>query len=382
MTVRALILATAVLAPALAIAQVRPDRAVVLVFPRDGVDANLAVRVERDLRNMYDYAHGEAGAGGKRVPATMAIEPRFDVGHISKGELEKSRRHFNDAQRALESGDADEAQEQLFRAERFYNKGIPFASDEGLLRGIFFYYYLVRVAAGQEAEARDAYCAYVALSRNLSGSAGPLEQFEPLADKCGETKIAGTAELRVTADVDGAHVYVDDRAVGVIGRNIPYVDPFIAAGPHLVEVRKAGYLRWGELVILHQGQSQSLRAQLKEARNRKEDFDPLATMPFRGEDAFSDNYIADLLFQMADRYGALELVAGYVEAGPQDRYTLTLFSHGEDGSDRQTYEFSRGVDAHRPALSQWWQTRFGAALDPADALPVFDRWAPTLFKVE
>ena len=45
-------------------------------------------------------------------------------------------------------GDADEAQEALFRAERFYNKGIPYATDHGLLRGIFFYYYLARVAAG------------------------------------------------------------------------------------------------------------------------------------------------------------------------------------------------------------------------------------------
>ena len=353
--------------------------AVVLVFPRDAADPNGAIRVERDLRNMYAYARQE----GKPVPRILPVELRYDVGNLSKGEISKARVHFNDAQRALEAGDADEAKEQLFRAERFYKKAIPYASDHPLLRGIFFYYYLARQAAGLADEARENYCAYVALTRNLAGSAGPLEQFEPLADKCGDTKIAGTGELRVTADVDGAHVYVDNRAVGVIGRQIPYVDPFAPAGPHLVEVRKAGYARWGTLVTLFQGKSESLRAQLKKARNRAEEYTPLAGLVFEGDEALSEEYLADLFFQMADRFHARELVCGYLRALPGNRYVLTLFRFdAEHGMDRQEYSFGAELDGHRPALMQYWRARFGEVLDPEDAVPSADRFAPTLFKVE
>ncbi len=378
MTRSALVTLAALLAvPAVALAD-GPRRVVVLVFARDGADANTAVRVERDLRNMFDYAHSE----GREVPRPLDIEPRYDVGNLSKGEITKSRRHFNDAQRALESGDADEAMEQLFRAERFYTKAIPYASDHPLLRGIFFYYYLARQAAGLDDEARQNYCAYVALTRNLAGSAGPLEQFEPLADKCGETRIAGTGELRVTADVDGAHVYVDNRPVGVIGKQLPYVDPFAPAGPHLVEVRKAGFARWGTLVNLQKGKSESLRAKLKKARNRAEEFDPLAKLVFEGADAFSEDYIADVYFQMAEKFNADELVGAYLEPANGDNLRLTVFSFGQSGLERKDFTFAGELDGHRPALVQYWRARFGEALDPADALPSADRFAPTLFKVE
>ena len=355
-------------------------RAVVLVFARGGASAQAAVRIERDLRNMYDYS---AGAGVEGVPRTLAVEPRYDVGNLSKGELEKARRHFNDAQRALEQGDAEEANEQLFRAQRFYNKAIPYASDQPLVKGIFYYYYLAHKAAGADEKARDAYCTYVGLTRNLAGSAGPIEQFEPLADKCGETTVAGTGELRVTSNIDGAHVYVDDRAVGVIGRDVPWVDPFAPAGPHLVEVRKAGYARWGTLVTLRNGGSESQRAKLKEARNRAEEFDPLADMPFEGDDAYSEDYIADLLFQMADKFNASELVSAYLEPSrKKGQLRLTVFCFGAFGVERTEYTFRNDEDAHRKALTTWWDWRAKQALDPADAVPAPGRFAPTLFKVE
>jgi hypothetical protein len=354
-----------------------PAKVVVLIFAQSGVDENAAVRVERDLRNMFDTAASE----GKKVPTTMPIELRFDVGHISKGHLERSRRHFNDAQRALEKGDFDDAMDQLFRAERFYNKGIPFVQDRALLRGIFFYYYLARVGAKLEDQAREAYCAYVSLTRNLAGSAGQLEQFEPLADKCGPTRIAGTAELKVTANVDGAHVYVDNRPVGVIGRELPYVDPFLPAGPHLVEVRKAGFARWGTLVNIHKGKTLSERARLKKARNRKEDFDPLAGLIFEGEEAFSEAYISELLFQMAEQYRVGELVVGYLQSSPTG-LRLTVFDFLDGAAERFDQAVVAGPDGHHDALKAFWKTRTGEAMDPADALPVADRFAPTLFKVE
>ncbi len=352
-------------------------QATALVFARKGADPMTAARMERDLRNMFDHTHAQKPG----VPRSKSIEFRFDVGRLSKADLETSRRQFNDAQRALEKGDADDAQEALFRAERFYNKGIPYATDHGLLRGIFFYYYLARLAAGMQDQARDAYCAYVALTRNLAGSAGPIEQFEPLADKCGSTSIAGTAELKVTAEVDGAHVYVDDRPTGVIGRDVAYVDPFLPAGPHLVEVRKAGYARWGTLVTLKNGASESLRAKLAEAKNRKEELDPLSELTFEGTDASSEDYITEVLFDAAQRFGVKILVTGYLEttaAGTQ----LTLFTYADNAVDTRKFEVPAGVDAYRGVLKQYWQGRFGLALEPADAQPAADRWAPTLFKVE
>ncbi|MCA9543221.1 MAG: hypothetical protein KC613_02495 [Myxococcales bacterium] len=354
-------------------------KVVVLVFARGGVDENSGVRVERDLRVMFEASATEAP---KKVPAVLAIEPRFDVGYLSKAHLERARRHFNDAQRALEKGEAEEALEQLFRSRRFYDRGIPFVQDRGLLRGIFFYYYLAHTAAKNPEKATEAYCEYVALTRNLAGNLGPLEQFEPLADKCGQTSIAGTAELKVTANIDGAHVYVDNRAVGVVGQDVPYVDPFVSAGPHLVEVRKAGRVRWGELVTLKKGESKSLRAKLKDARNRGEDFDPLASMPFEGDDAFSDVYISELLFQVSEKVHAEELVLGYLEPTPTGGRRLTVFDFVDGGAERRDYEVAAGLEGHRPALMKFWEQRFGAALDPADAMPSADRFAPTLFKVE
>lgn len=366
-----------VLAPQWAQAEAERPKVAVLVFDRAPGTANVAVRIERDLRNMYDSASSE----NPKIPTTIPIERRYDVGHLSKSHLERARTHFNEAQRNLEAHEYDEAMEQLFRAERFYGRGIPFVSDHGLLRGIFFYYYLARLGAGLQDEARENYCAYVALTRNLAGSTGPIEQFEPLADKCGDTKISGTAELKVTADVDGAHVYVDDQAVGVIGRDVPYVDPFIPAGPHLVEVRKAGFARWGTLVTIKKGKTENLRAKLKEAKNRAEDFDSLAGMLFTGPDAFSEEYISDLLFQTVERFRVAEIVLGYVHDVAGKR-TLTLFSFTDGASERRDYPLTNDLDGHRAALMEFWQARFQQKLDPADALPVADRWAPTLFKVE
>ncbi|MFN3202133.1 MAG: PEGA domain-containing protein [Bradymonadia bacterium] len=358
------------------------DWAAVMVFARDGADANTAVRIERDLRNMFEYAHSEGiHEEGKKVPRVRSIERRYDVGMLSKGNLEKARRHFNNAQRHLEKGEPDEAQEQLKRANIFYNRALPYSSDSQLLRGIYFYQYLGLQGAKDEAGALNAYCSYVALTRNLAGSAGPLEQFEPLADKCGTTTSAGTAELKITANIDGAHVYVDERPVGVIGQSLPYANPFIPAGPHLVEVRKAGYARWGTLVNLESGKSVSVKAKLKEARNRAEAYDTLYKMIFRGADAFSEEYRIELAFQMADRFQVGTLVAAYLEPDGEDQ-RLTLFTFKDGGLEQESWRIPKVRDSHYKVLSRYWNTHYGKALEVADAIPIPDRWAPTLFKVE
>ena len=352
--------------------------AAVIVFARGGADEGVAGRIERDLRNMFAHRH----MLDESFPDVQVVETRFDVGNLSKGDIERARRHFNDAQRWLEKSDAEEAQEQLFRAERFYNKAIPYSSDPPLLLGIYYYYYLARLEAGQTREARDAYCAYVALARNLAGSAGPIEQFEPLADKCGATSLAGTAELQVTANIEGGHLFVDGRQSGLVGRDKPYTDPFIPAGPHLVEVRKPGYARWGTLANLKNGGSKQLRAHLTVARNRAEDFDPLAEIVFEGSDAYGEDYLADLFFQMSERFGVDVLVAGFLKPGTGNSLELDLLTSSDGGVDHQTYPVQTGPDAHGSALQSYWKDQFGESLDPTTAQPTVDRWAPTLFKVE
>ena len=353
---------------------------VVIAIPRGTFSPNKAVRIERDLRNMVQAARDEGKAD---IPPVFPIEPRFDVGNMNKGNLNKALRQFNDAQRKLEQGDPEEALEHLFRAERFYNKGIPFVSDTSLLRGIFYYYYLARTQAKQTEKAIESYCAYVALTRNLAGSAGSIDQFPPLADRCESTPINGTAELRVTANVDGAHVFVDERPVGVVGRELAYGNPFIAAGPHLVEVRKAGYARWGTLVTLSQGNTSALKAKLKKARNRAEDFAPMAELAFDGPDAVSQDYLGDMFFELTERFGVTQIILAFADK-PSDTgpVKLTLLSADESGVDTQTFSFADDLDGHRPALMKYWKARYGEALDPADAIPVITNWAPTLFKVE
>jgi hypothetical protein len=135
-------------------------------------------------------------------------------------------------------------------------------------------------------------------------------------------------------------------------------------------------------VNLKNGASESIRAKLTEAKNRKEEFDPLAELTFTGPDASSEDYVTELMFDTAQRFGVKILVAGYLDAGAAGQSQLTLITYADSAIEQQTYAIPAGVDAYRAALKQFWQARFGVALEPADAQPVVDRWAPTLFKVE
>ena len=84
------------------------------------------------------------------------------------------------------------------------------------------------------------------------------------------------------------------------------------ASSHLIEVRKSGYVRFGTLLTLRKGKTESLRARLKPAKNVKDEYSPLADMVYEGKNAYSEDYIADLFFQMAELYGVGTLVVGYL----------------------------------------------------------------------
>jgi len=355
------------------------NEAAVLVFARGDADENLAVRIERDLRQMYSFEHQR----DKGIPMAVSIEPRFDVGHITKRQLSLSRSQFNAAQRALLAKDVDEVKDYLFKARRFYVRAIPYSSDSALLRGIFYYEYKAAKLAGDQKLAVDRYCAYVAIVRALAGSVGPIDQFEPLSETCGKTKHVGTCEFTLKANVDGAHVFVDNQPVGVVGKTIPYVNPFISAGPHFIEVRKAGYVRWGTLVELKSGGRKRLRAKLTPAKARVNaaEYDPLKAVVLTGTDAHSDEYLTDLLFRMTELYGVSQLQLGYLEPKGKGKLSLTLLSFDSATLAKAVYTVPNTIDGYRPALTRYWKKRFNKKLSAVDALPDAAKSAPTIFKI-
>ena len=209
------------------------DGIAVLVVSPDGSDPNVAARIERDLRNMYD----EQSRTDPSIPAVIEIESRFDVGNLSKGTLSKAERHFNKAQRAIEKKDYSEATDQLFRAQRFYIRAIPYSSNPALLREIFYYTFKTR----QAMKRRSGRCRRTVPMWHLSGPwwgvRVPSSNFRR-SPTGAATRCRGDGGCQ--ANIDGGHVFIDGCRVGIVGRST-FVAPFLAAGPHFVEVRRVGY---------------------------------------------------------------------------------------------------------------------------------------------
>jgi len=359
---------------------IKKPRVGVMVFAREGVSERLRTQVEQKLRAMIQYADAQESVRGRLYP----MEFFFDVGELSKANLVTAERHFNDAQRALEANDFDEAREQLFRARRFYLKGVPYVRNEPLLQSIFYFDYITHKGLKQTKKAQDIYCQYVSLSRNLTGSVGPIEQYESLAELCGESQISGTAELKLSANIDGGHVYINNSPVGVIDSNTPFVSPFMAAGVHLVEVRKLGYARWGELVTLKNGRSKKLKARLKKAKNHVKDFQPLNQLPLRGPGAYSETYLAEFFYEAAYKFGIDTFLSVYLETSGSDQVQATFFTfRGESLEDRYEVRFpSDERNGYYQALKSYWKTHFKFELNPEEARETNARWLPTFFKVE
>ena len=358
----------------------KKPRVGVMVFARDGVDERLRSQFEQKLRAMVQYADAEGSVKGRLYP----MEFFFDVGELSKANLTTAKRHFNDAQRALEGNDFDEAKEQLFRARRFYLKGVPYVRDEPLLQSIFYFDYITHKNLKKVDIARDLYCQYVSLSRNLTGSVGPIEQYESLAELCGESPISGTAELKLSSNVDGGHVYINNAPVGVIDSKTPFVSPFMAAGVHLVEVRKLGYARWGALITLKNGRSQKLRARLKKAKNNVKDFQPLNQLPLRGAGAYSDTYLTEFFYEAAYKFGIDTFLSVYLESAGTNTIRATFFTFRKETLEKRyetTFSTSERT-GYNEALSGYWKRYFNMELDPEQARETSARWQPTFFKVE
>lgn len=359
------------------------ERVAVMIFAEEGVDDRLRASIERDLRNMVVLAQSEGKFKGRLYP----IEPYYDVGQLSIANLRKAERHFNDAQRAFEEKNFEEARDQLFRADRFYLKGVPYIynGNEELLQSIYYLNYLVHRELKDEKKTRDLYCNYISLARNITGSVGPIEQYDVLADLCEESPISGTAELKVTSNVDGAHVYINNEPVGLVDKDTPYFSPFMPSGVHLVEVRKIGFARWGQLVTLENGKSKRMKAKLNGAKNRAKDFLPIANLKVVGVEAFSDTYLSDFFYERTFRFKVNTLLAGYLSVKkPNESVSLTLISFRDEvlGS-KVTVELKLDErHGYFKTLSDFWRDLFGFDQEPQEMRATQSRWMPTFFKVE
>ena len=162
------------------------------------------------------------------------------------------------------------------------------------------------------------------------------------------------------------------------------MNPFLPAGPHFIEVRKVGFVRWGKLASLVNGKSLSIRAKLKKARSsvRATDYEPLKAVALSGKEKFSDEYLTDFLFRMADLYGVKTLIVGYLDAGNKRESTLTLITFRDERVSRFVRKIPNSIDGYRPELKRYWKATFGTAIDPDEARPKRDRFSPTLFRVE
>jgi hypothetical protein len=361
----------------------KKERIAVMVFAQDGVDERLRAVIEKDLRNMVVLAE----SSGKLSARLYPIEPFFDVGQLSKANLRKAQRHFNEAQRAFEQGEFDEAKDQLFRANRFYLKGIPYIynGNEELLQSIYYLNYLVHRGLKDKTSMRDLYCNYVSLARNITGSVGPIEQYDVLAEMCEESPISGTAELKVSSNVSGAHVYINNEPVGLVDKSTPFLSPFMPAGVHLVEVRKLGYARWGKLVTLKNGKSKTMKARLKRAKNRAKDFLPISNLQVSGSEAFSDTYLSDFFYERTYRFKVNTILAGYLRPGNNAQSViLTMISFKDEmlGPKLQIQIDTDQRHSYFPILSKFWKSVFNFEQEPQEMRATQSRWMPTFFKVE
>ena len=361
----------------------KKERVAVMIFAHKEIDERMRVLIERDIRNMVVSAESLPDFNGRLYP----IEPFFDVGQLSTAKLRSSLRHFNEAQRAFEKSDYDEAKGQLRRAERFYLKGIPFIynGNEELLQNIYYLNFLTYRALKNKKKSRDLYCKYVSLSRNITRSVGSIDQYDVLAEMCGESPISGTAELKVKSNVDGAYVYINNEPVGLVDRDRPYINPFLPSGVHLIEVRKLGYARWGKLITLRNGQSKKHNAKLKRGRNYNKDFMPLANLKVRGDEAFSETYLSTFFYERTYRFRVNTMIIGYLNPSKRSHEaTLTLLSFRDEmlGPKLEEVINLEARNDYYPMLARYWKMVFGFDVQPQEMQATQSRWMPTFFKVE
>jgi len=190
--------------------------------------------------------------------------------------------------------------------------------------------------------------------------------------------------LILKSDVDGAHVFIDGHQVGVVGTGVPYANPFLPSGPHFVEVRKAGQTRWGSLVELKSGESKTVKARLPRARRDvyQREYAPLANLVLSGREAHSEDYIAELLFAMAELYGVQEMVLVHLTKINEQKGKMTMVSFVDGGLDTYAVDISLRGQGYETALRDFWKARFKIDLSPQEAVTSTDAFAPTLFKVD
>jgi hypothetical protein len=219
----------------------------------------------------------------------------------------------------------------------------------------------------------------------LTGSLGQIDQYKVLLDLCGKSPISGSAELIVKANVDGAHVFIDGKAVGIVSKDTAFTSAFETSGVHLVEVRKQGYQRWGELVTLKKNKRKEMQAKLKKSRYYESDFMPLANLRVHGPEAFSDTYLFDFFYHRTYTFKVNTILVGYLSPTKQSnqvRLNLLSFRAEELGSKLEGVFDAEEFNSYYPLLTRYWKGVFRFDQQPSETRATQSRLMPTLFKVE
>ena len=111
------------------------------------------------------------------------------------------------------------------------------------------------------------------------------------------------------------------------------------------------------------------------------DYNPLRDVRIDGDEAQSEEYINEVMFQATERFQVQELLLGYLTP-KNEGHTLTVLFFREGVLLAKNQDIEVGESGIRTALSTLWKSQFGVPLDPVEAKPFSGRIGPALFKVD
>jgi tetratricopeptide (TPR) repeat protein len=192
-------------------------------------------------------------------------------GVLNAGDEEEDRTNIRTAQafhevgaKALESGDADEAAEQLESASKLMEKSFAFLPDEEEYRDVLLRLGDARARLGDRDAALQSFEGAVDL--RATPETVPLSKLGLAVFEEARARVAEKLRGAVTIESDPPHaeVYVDGRFRGVT----PTTIPGLTEGRHLAAVYKAGYARATVPVDVSSTDLQEVSIELKEARRK------------------------------------------------------------------------------------------------------------------
>ena len=254
----------------------------------------------------------------------VQLEKRFDAGQLRKRDVSRAQQHFTQMCRLVATNDFEEAEGQVYRAERFISKAFPYSMNYRLMSEILYYRSVIDGGLKRSKKAKESYCNYLYLRSNLSRSPVSIGQKLSNLSSCeGEDE---TGELVVKTSAPSGIVFIDEVPVGIVEKSAPYSAPFLARGLHFVEVRRPGKARWGKVVDIKPGKSKKVRAKLKRPRPGVlgRELQPLQDLALTGEGRSGEDFIFDQMLKYRQLVGVDTVLFGKVDVPENGKRRLTL----------------------------------------------------------